>query len=152
MKRLSRTATLIGFSLVAACSNPVPEGESALEVSGAYIVMPAGGQGIASGGLVVKVRGVDEMLVGATTDAADSVEIHTMSMDNGVMRMRQVESLPISEKEPLVLERGGKHLMLFGFDKSLAVGDSADLVLTFSDGQGKEQMMVTKAEIIGQAD
>jgi len=32
------------------------------------------------------------------------------------------------------------------------VGDSADLVLTFSDGQGKEQMMVTKAEIIGQAD
>tara|TARA_R110000787_G_scaffold20114_22_gene59995 strand:+ start:13952 stop:14410 length:459 start_codon:yes stop_codon:yes gene_type:complete len=152
MKRLSLAATLIGFGLLAACSNPVPEGESALDISGAYIVMPAGGQGIASGGLVVKVRGTDEMLTGVTTDAADSVELHTMVMDNGVMRMRQVESFPVTEKSPLVLERGGNHLMLFGFDKSLAVGDSADLVLTFSDGQGKEQMMVTKAEIIGQAD
>lgn len=152
MKRLSLAATLIGFGLLAACSNPVPEGESALDVSGAYIVMPAGGQGIASGGLVVKVRGADEMLTGVTTDAADSVEIHTMSMDNGVMRMRQVEALPVTEKQPLVLERGANHLMLFGFDQSLTVGDSAELVLTFSNGQGKEQMTVTKAEIIGQAD
>ncbi|KCZ60842.1 copper chaperone PCu(A)C [Hyphomonas chukchiensis] len=152
MKRLSLAATLIGFGLLAACSSPVPEGESALEVSDAYIVMPAGGQGIASGGMVVKVRGADEMLVGATTDAADSVEIHTMSMEDGVMRMRQVESLPVTEKEPLVLKRGGNHLMFFGFDKSLAVGDSADVVLTFSNGQGKEQMLVTTAQIIGQAD
>ena len=115
MKRLSLAATLIGFGLLAACSNPVPEGERALEVSDAYIVMPAGGQGIASGGMVVTVRGGDEMLTAATTDAADSVEI-------------------------------------FGFDKTLAVGDSADIVLTFSNGQGKEQMLVTKAEIIGQGD
>ncbi|MEH6694211.1 MAG: copper chaperone PCu(A)C [Hyphomonas sp.] len=152
MKRLSLAATLIGFGLLAACSSPVPEGESALEVSDAYIVMPAGGQGIASGGMVVTVRGGDEMLTAATTDAADSVEIHTMSMDDGVMRMRQVESLPVTEKAPLVLKRGGNHLMFFGFDKTLAVGDSADIVLTFSNGQGKEQMLVTKAEIIGQGD
>jgi hypothetical protein len=138
--------------MVAACSKPLPEGVSVIEVSGAYVVKPAEGRDVSGGGMLIKVRGADEALVAATADFADSVEIHTMSMEGGMMKMRKLESLPVSEKEPLTLERGGHHLMFFGVSRDIAIGDSVDIVLTFNNGQGKERMLVTTAEIVGQGD
>ncbi|MEQ8301585.1 MAG: copper chaperone PCu(A)C [Hyphomonas sp.] len=145
-------AGLLGLTMVAACSKPLPEGVSVIEVADAYVVMPAEGRDIAGGGMVITVRGEDEKLVAASADFADSVEIHTMSMEGGMMKMRRLDSLPVSEDEPLVLERGGNHLMFFGVSPDIAIGDSVDIVLTFNNGQGKEQMMVTTAEIVGQGD
>tara|TARA_R110000823_G_scaffold27611_5_gene80639 strand:+ start:484 stop:975 length:492 start_codon:yes stop_codon:yes gene_type:complete len=145
-------AGLLGLTMVAACSKPLPEGVSVIEVADAYVVKPAEGRDIAGGGMVITVRGEDEKLVAASADFADSVEIHTMSMEGGMMKMRRLDSLPVSEDEPLVLERGGNHLMFFGVSPDIAIGDSVDIVLTFNNGQGKEQMMVTTAEIVGQGD
>ncbi|WP_439619475.1 copper chaperone PCu(A)C [Hyphomonas sp.] len=145
-------AGLIGLTMVTACTQPLPEGVSVIEVSDAYVVKPAEGRDVTGGGMMITVRGADEALVAATADFADSVEIHTMSMDGGMMKMRKLDSLPITEKEPLVLERGGNHLMFFGVSSDIAIGDSVDIVLTFDNGQGKEQMLVTTAEIIGQGD
>jgi periplasmic copper chaperone A len=145
-------AALLGLALLTACSKPLPEGESVIEISNAFIVKPAEGRDIAGGGMTITVKGADEALTTVSADIAKTVEIHTMSMDGGTMRMRQVDSLPVTEKAPLVLERGGNHLMFFGVDPKLAVGDTVDLVLTFSNGQGKEQMLVATAEIIGQGD
>jgi len=138
--------------MLASCSEPLPEGVSVIEVSDAYVVKSAEGRDVSGGGMVIKVRGADEALVAATADFADSVEIHTMSMEGGMMKMRRLDSLPVTEKEPLVLERGGNHLMFFGVSPDIAIGDSVDIVLTFNNGQGKEQMLVTTAEIVGQGD
>ncbi|KCZ90788.1 copper chaperone PCu(A)C [Hyphomonas johnsonii] len=146
------TPALAGLALIAACSNPVPDGASVIEVKGAYIVEPAAGQDIASGGMVVSVRGEAMSLTEVSTQAADHVELHTMSMENDRMSMQKVDSLPVTPAAPLVMARGGNHMMLFGFDSSLKVGDSVDLILTFDDGQDKEQILVTTAEIIGQGD
>lgn len=152
MKFSPMIAGMLGLITLAACSEPLPEGVSVIEVSDAYVVKPAQGRDVSGGGMVIKLKGADETLVAATADFADSVEIHTMSMEGAMMRMRKLESLPISEKEPLVLERGGNHLMFFGVSPDIAIGDSVDIVLTFNNGQGKEQMLVTTAEIIGQGD
>jgi len=143
-------AGLIGLTMATACTEPLPEGVSVIEVSDAYVVKPAEGRDVSGGGMVITVKGADEALVAATADFADSVEIHTMSMEGGMMKMRKLDSLPVTEKEPLVLERGGNHLMFFGVSSDIAIGDSVDIVLTFDNGQGKEQMLVTTAEIIGQ--
>ena len=152
MRLTPLVAGLLGLTMMAACSKPLPEGVSVIEVADAYVVMPAEGRDIAGGGMVITVRGEDEKLVAASADFADSVEIHTMSMEGGMMKMRRLDSLPVSEDEPLVLERGGNHLMFFGVSPDIAIGDSVDIVLTFNNGQGKEQMMVTTAEIVGQGD
>lgn len=152
MKLSPLAAALLGLGLVAACSKPIPEGANVLEISDAYIVKPAEGRDIASGGMVITVKGADESLIAVSSDIAESVEIHTMTMEGGMMRMRQLESLPVTEKTPLVLERGGNHLMFFGVKPNVAIGDEVDLVLTFSNGQGREQLLVTQAEIIGQGD
>ena len=150
MKLFPVAAALLGLSLVAACSKTIPDGASVLEVSDAYIVKPAEGRDMSSGGMVITVRGSDEALTAVSADIAESVEIHTMKMVGGMMRMRQVDSLPVTQASPLVLERGANHLMFFGVDPNVAIGDEVDLVLTFSNGQGREQLLVTKAEIIGQ--
>jgi copper(I)-binding protein len=130
----------------AAVSAPV------IEIKDAFVVKPAEGRDIAGGGLTVYVTGGPVDLVGATTDAASRVELHTMSMDGGVMQMRQVEKFTAKDGEPLTLKRGADHLMLFGFDPAIQEGDKVDLNLEFRDSNGNSQTVVTTADVTGLGD
>ncbi len=137
--------------LLGACSAPASDtpasGETVIEVRDAFIVQPPEGRDITGGGLHVSLKGVPMNLVSARTDAAEAVELHTMSMENDMMKMRKVESFPVSEEAPLVLERGGNHLMLFGVTP-LQLGEQIDIVLTFTDESGETVEVVTEAEIV----
>lgn len=74
-------------------------------------------------------------VLGATTPIAASVEIHSMSMDGGVMRMRPViGGLPIAAHSTVEFKSGGYHFMLLGLTKPLALGDHVPMTLTFSGG------------------
>ena len=139
--------------LLAACSGPAPsEGAPVIEVRDAFVVKPAEGRDVAAGGLMVYVTGSPVDLVGASTEAADRVELHTMSMEGGVMQMRQVDKFTATEGEPAVLKRGGNHLMLFGFDPSVEEGDTVDLNLEFRDSDGNSQTVVATADVKGLGD
>ena len=83
------------------------------------------------------VSAQDSTFVKAETTIADSVEIHSMKMDDGVMKMRMLNELPLSAGKPEKLAPGGFHLMLFDLKKQLIVGESLDLTLTFRDSAGK---------------
>jgi len=72
-----------------------------------------------------------DRLVSASTPAADKTELHETVMDNGVMKMRPVKSLPIAAGKSLVLKPGGYHVMLTGLKAPLKEGDSVPLTLTF---------------------
>jgi len=149
--RLLPTLILPAALLLAACGAPetatAPEGSSVIEVRDAFIVQPPPGRDIAGGGMHVSVTGAPLTLVGASSPVAEKVEMHTMLMENNMMQMRQVEGFPVSEGSPLVLERGGNHLMLFGV-QSLQLGEQVDVVLTFTDESGTRQEIVTQAEIV----
>ena len=73
-------------------------------------------------------------LIRTTSDATISVEIHSMSMQNGVMKMRMLKDLPIKAGEPYKLEPGGFHLMLFDLKKPLTAGGYVNFELTFKSG------------------
>ena len=76
----------------------------------------------------------DDRLVGASSTAADRVEMHTMSMDGDVMRMRQVAGIVIPAKGHVDMAPGnGYHLMLIGIRQPLKVGDKVPLKLTFEN-------------------
>jgi copper(I)-binding protein len=151
---LLRTLIPAAAFMLAACSGPAdaPAGESVIEVKDAFIVKPAEGRDVAAGGLMAYVTGSPVELVGASTDVADRVELHTMTMEDNVMQMRQVESFTVYEGEPVVLQRGGNHLMLFGVDPAIAVGDTVDISLEFRDSDGTSQTLVTSAEVKGLGD
>ncbi|MEP0313386.1 MAG: copper chaperone PCu(A)C [Hyphomonas sp.] len=150
--RIVSLVAALSLVAVAACSPASEEGEALVTVSEAYIVKPTPGRDVAGGGLTLTVTGAPIVLVGADTDIADTVELHTMSMEDGVMRMRKVEQFDVSEDAPLVLESGGAHLMLFGVSPDIEIGETVDLVLTLTDSQGTESTLTTEAEIRGLGD
>ncbi len=72
-------------------------------------------------------------LVDAQSPLFERVEIHTMIMDDGVMRMRRLEQLTIEPGQSVALEPGGKHLMLMRPRESLAEGDEIPITLIDSN-------------------
>lgn len=77
-------------------------------------------------------------LVAADADVAETVEIHSMEMKNGVMKMRSLEKLPIQAGKPAKLAPNGLHLMLFGIKKPLKSGEQVELTLCFINKNGEE--------------
>lgn len=80
-------------------------------------------------------------LTGGESVQFDRIEIHSVSMDDGVMRMRRVEELVIEPGDKAVLERGGLHLMMFEPQTRFQVGDRIDVELVDSDGQRHALML-----------
>ena len=79
----------------------------------------------------------DLTLTSVESDVTNSVEIHNMTMENGVMKMRMLENLPLKPGKPYKLAPGGFHLMLFDLKKPLTAGDQVNFVLHFKNNQKK---------------
>ena len=90
-------------------------------------------QGQAAGGAFVAIenKGAADRLLGASSGAAASVELHTMSMDGDVMRMRQVKAIDLPAGARVELKPGALHIMLLGLKAPLAAGSSFPLTLRF---------------------
>lgn len=77
----------------------------------------------------------DARLIAAQTDVAKRVELHTHLMEDGVMKMREVEGgFVIPAGETIALARGGDHVMLMGLTQSFEQGDALDITLIFESG------------------
>lgn len=70
-----------------------------------------------------------DVLLGATTDVADRVEIHEVVQgEDGMMGMRALDSLDVEPGQDLVLSPGVMHLMLVNVDR-LVEGDEIRVTL-----------------------
>lgn len=78
-------------------------------------------------------RGPATALISASTPAAEVAEIHVMTTDGKMMRMKKITRLPIPARGSATLQPGGNHLMLIGLKRDLAPGDSLALTLTFAN-------------------
>lgn len=63
------------------------------------------------------------------------VEIHTMTMDEDMMRMRRLDSLTVSAGETLELAPRGIHLMLFEPRRHLTAGEAIEIELIDAEGR-----------------
>jgi len=90
-------------------------------------------QGQAAGGGFLRIVGgpTSDKLVSASADIAGRVELHTMSMDGNVMRMRQVDSIDIPAGKTVELKPGGLHVMFMDIKTPLKTGASFPLTLKF---------------------
>jgi len=66
---------------------------------------------------------VDDRLLGAWSDAAETTEVHRTTVDGGVMRMRPAGPLDLPVGGALTLEPGGLHVMLINLRRDLVVGE-----------------------------
>lgn len=74
-----------------------------------------------------------DRLLSVATPMAAVAELHEMSVDAGVMRMRGVAALDVRPGEKLQLKPGGYHVMLSELKQPLKVGDKFPLTLRFQN-------------------
>lgn len=87
---------------------------------------------LAGGCYVTLTASADDRLVAVETAAAGRAEIHTMSMDGGVMRMRKLaDGVALPAGKPVALKPGAEHLMLIGPKVALTPGAKVALTLRF---------------------
>ena len=93
------------------------------------------GAAVAAGYMVLVNRGsTGDRLVGGSFTGAKAVELHGMTMDNGVMRMRPVNGgLEIKPGETVELSPNGLHVMFVGLTQRLQQGQSVKATLVFQN-------------------
>lgn len=84
-------------------------------------------------------------VVAASSPVAAMVEIHEMKMDDGVMKMRAVDALPLPAGQAVALKPGGYHVMLMGLKSQIKAGDAVPLTLTVEGEDGKRMALEVKA-------
>lgn len=111
-----------------------PGADYPLEVAGAYSFATAPAQKNGAAFMALQNIGkVDAVLTGASSSVAEKVELHTMSMENGVMQMRPVDQFVIPAGGTLIMAPHSHHIMLIGLKSPLKVGDDFSIQLRFSN-------------------
>jgi copper(I)-binding protein len=130
MKRLT-PALLLSLSFLAHAQSPGP-----LKVDTPWLRPSVQGQ--STTGAYMTLTATEPLtLLGASSPAAGSVELHRMQMDGDVMRMRAVESLPLAPNRPLQLTPGGGyHFMVMQPKTPFRIGTQVPLTLRFRDARG----------------
>ncbi|MBW6533152.1 copper chaperone PCu(A)C [Sphingomonas sp. RRHST34] len=89
---------------------------------------------VGAGYLTIRNSGAQpDRLISATSPRAAKVEIHTMSLDDGIMRMRQLpDGLEVPAGGEAALAPGGNHIMLIGLKAPLKEGERIPATLRFA--------------------
>lgn len=123
-------AGMFWFFAVPAAATDVILGNLAIEHSYARPTPPGARTGAAY--LTIHNRGsAPDRLLRVTSAAAASVEIHSMTMEGNLMKMRPVAGIDLPAKRSVALGSGGFHVMLIDLRKPLVIGDSIPLTLQF---------------------
>ncbi len=86
----------------------------------------------------------DAKLVSAQSPVAGVVEVHEMSMDGGVMKMRAIPSLDLPAGKSVELKPGGFHVMLMDLKAQVKDGDTVPVTLVVEGKDGKRQSVELK--------
>ncbi len=119
MKKLSILLSLL-FSQAAMAAD--------IKVENAWMRATAPGQEVA--GAFMSITSTDNAkLVGVTSPAAGKLELHSMSMDKGVMEMREVKAIDLPKGKTVQLAPGSLHIMLFNLKQPMKQGETLPMTL-----------------------
>jgi hypothetical protein len=120
-----------------------------LDVSDAWARASAGAA--QAGGAFLTVHNPNHhahTLLSAASPVAKKVELHTHTMEGGMMKMRQVEGgIAIPAGETVKLQPGGYHVMLMGLHAPLKAGTTFPVTLTF-DGIVSNQDVTIDVKVL----
>lgn len=103
-----------------------------INVSNAWLRPPAPGLSVAAGYFDIVNRGNTPIdLIGARSDSAGTIEIHTHVHVGDVMQMRQLDTVPLPSGQTVSFTSGGLHLMVFAFND--VTSNPIPITLLFSD-------------------
>lgn len=121
-------------------------GADAVSVGNPWVRATVPGQSVAAAYMDLTAQ-APSALVGAHSPIARKAELHTMSVDGGVMKMRALERLELPGKKTVTLAPGGHHVMLIGIRHQLKVGERVPLTLTLQDRKGVKSTVLVEAQV-----
>lgn len=130
-KRMSMLCRL-GMVVIVAVILPGCKARGVMGVEDAW-ARPGSSGGTSAVYLTINNRtGANDRLVGASSPAAGTAEIHLSEMDpGGMMRMTRQDAVDIPSGKKVIFEAGGLHVMLTDLKADLLEGASLDLSLDF---------------------
>jgi hypothetical protein len=124
-------AALLLASTLAAEATEVKAGD--LVITQAWSRATPGGAKVAGGYLTIENKGsAPDRLIGGSAAIAGKFEVHEMTMDEGVMKMRPLDKgLEIAPGKTVKLAPGGYHVMLMDLKGGLKQGEQVPVTLQF---------------------
>jgi len=84
-------------------------------------------------------------LVEVSSPAARMAKLHRMTMENNVMKMREVSGIDLPAGKVVELKPGGYHVMLMGLKQPLKAGDTLPLRLVIEGADKKRETVAVQA-------
>lgn len=130
-KLLSSVFVVTAFiaTAVFADGHEVKVGSLKIEDAKVRATVPA--QKMSGGFLKIENKGAADKLVGASSSASKTMELHTMSMEGNVMKMREIKAIDIPANGKVELKSGGLHLMFIDLNGQLKPGSTINVKLKF---------------------
>jgi copper(I)-binding protein len=142
----------LGLSLgLISCSSEVTETvntetqNSVISIENPRIRTPLGQNPNTGGYMIIKNTGSEtDTLLSVSCDCAESVEIHEMKHEGGMMKMQPVmNGLTIAPGEEIALAPGGLHLMIMAIKPQMRTDNEVELKLEFA----KAKTVIVEAEL-----
>jgi copper(I)-binding protein len=130
---LAVAALLLFAPATARAQAPTPVKAGALQIEAPWLRATPGGAKVAAGYLrIINTGSEPDRLLSASMPLAGRGDVHEMSMQGGVMRMRPLaQGLIIEPGKSVELKPGGYHLMFLDMKGALKQGDNVPVTLTF---------------------
>ncbi len=140
-----KTLLVTGALLIAATVAPLARAQTT--VSDAWVRGTVAQQ--KATGLFARITSVQGgRLVSASSPLAGVVEIHEMSMDGNVMRMRALpDGLALPAGQAVALKPGAHHLMLMDLKQPLKAGDAVPVTLVIEGADKKRETLELKVPV-----
>jgi copper(I)-binding protein len=101
-------------------------------VSDAWARATAPGAAMGAAYLAIAGGAEADALKAVSTKRAQSVEMHTVEQADGVMKMRELDSVEVPAGKRVQFAPGGMHLMLIGLGSPLVAGERFEMQLEFA--------------------
>ena len=86
-------------------------------------------------------------LIGGSSAAAKAIELHKMTMENNVMKMRPVTRLELPAGSAVEVKPSGYHFMLIDVARPLVKGDNVPITLMVEGNDGQRHNIEVKAGV-----
>ena len=116
-----------------------------LEVSNAWVRGTVAGQ--KATGAFMDLKSAEGAAVVSAASNVGLTQVHEMTMDGGVMKMREIKKLDLPAGQTVSLKPGGYHVMLMDLKKPLTKGEVVPIILKVQGKDGKTSEVQVKAEV-----
>ena len=120
------TAFLAGSVLA---DDDIKIGSLKIEDAKARATVPA--QKMSGGFMKIENKGGADKLLAASSSVSKTMELHAMSMEGNVMKMREIKAIEIPANGKVELKSGGLHLMFIDLKEQLKPGSTIKVKLKF---------------------